>query len=73
MRLRGLMGVAPLGRPSAAAFAVLHRCAVVIRAAHPGATWVSAGMSTDLEAAIAQGATHVRVGSGLLGTRPGAR
>jgi hypothetical protein len=73
LRLRGLMGVAPRRRPAAPAFAALHRCAIAIRAAHPEANWVSAGMSTDLEAAIAHGATHVRVGSGLLGTRPSAR
>ena len=37
---------------------------------HPDATVLSAGMSGDLEAAIACGATHVRVGSAVLGTRP---
>jgi hypothetical protein len=40
---------------------------------HPHADWISAGMSGDLEAAVASGATHVRVGSGLLGARPGKR
>jgi uncharacterized pyridoxal phosphate-containing UPF0001 family protein len=39
--------------------------------AHPGATMISAGMSGDLEAAISAGATHVRVGTALLGGRPG--
>jgi len=42
-----------------------------VRAAHPGATMISAGMSGDLEAAISAGATHVRVGTALLGGRPG--
>ena len=37
---------------------------------HPTATRLSAGMSGDLEEAIAAGATHVRVGSGVLGSRP---
>jgi PLP dependent protein len=37
---------------------------------HPDATWLSAGMSADLEAAIGQGATHLRVGSAVLGQRP---
>ena len=37
---------------------------------HPDATVLSAGMSGDLEAAIAHGATHVRVGSAVLGPRP---
>jgi pyridoxal phosphate enzyme (YggS family) len=73
LRLRGLMGVAPLGAPPGRAFAMLHRCAVSVRAEHPDASWISAGMSGDLEAAIEHGATHVRVGSGLLGTRPPKR
>jgi len=42
-----------------------------VRVAHPGATMISAGMSGDLEAAISAGATHVRVGTALLGGRPG--
>ena len=37
---------------------------------HPSAGVLSAGMSGDLEAAIAVGATHVRVGSAILGSRP---
>jgi PLP dependent protein len=41
-----------------------------LRAAHPGADSISAGMSDDLEAAIRHGATHVRVGTALLGRRP---
>jgi uncharacterized pyridoxal phosphate-containing UPF0001 family protein len=40
-----------------------------IQRAHPDATWISAGMSGDLEAAVAQGATHLRVGSAILGSR----
>lgn len=70
LRLRGLMGVAPPGLPFDGAFAALAACAAAVRAVHPDANWISAGMSTDLEAAIAHGATHVRVGSGLLGKRP---
>ena len=41
----------------------------MVRAAHPGALAISAGMSGDLEDAIAEGATHVRVGTALLGGR----
>ncbi|CCH78872.1 conserved hypothetical protein [Nostocoides japonicum T1-X7] len=41
-----------------------------IRADHPDATWVSAGMSGDLEEAVSAGATHLRVGTAILGTRP---
>ena len=39
----------------------------------PAATWVSAGMSNDLEAAVESGATHVRIGSAVLGGRPPRR
>ena len=39
------------------------------RDAHPGALMISAGMTGDLEYAIAEGATHVRVGTALLGGR----
>ena len=49
------------------------RSADGIRADHPDATWVSAGMSGDLEAALAEGATHLRVGSAILGSRPSHR
>ena len=37
---------------------------------HPGASVLSAGMSGDLEEAVRHGATHVRVGSAVLGSRP---
>jgi pyridoxal phosphate enzyme (YggS family) len=69
LRLRGVMAVAPLGADPAAAFARLAETAARVRAAHPGATWISAGMSGDLEAAVAAGATHVRIGTALLGRR----
>jgi uncharacterized pyridoxal phosphate-containing UPF0001 family protein len=42
-----------------------------VRELVPEATWISAGMSGDLEQAIACGATHVRVGTAVLGNRPG--
>ncbi len=70
LRLRGVMAVAPLGSDPAQAFVLLAEAAAVVRRAAPDATWVSAGMSGDLEQAIAAGATHVRVGSGVLGSRP---
>ncbi|MEU6997742.1 YggS family pyridoxal phosphate-dependent enzyme [Nonomuraea sp. NPDC046570] len=69
VRLGGLMAVAPLGEDPAAAFARLRDLAVAVRAGHPGATMVSAGMSGDLDEAVAHGATHVRVGTALLGLR----
>ena len=67
--LGGLMAVAPLGVPPAAAFAALAELSVIMRSAHPAAVMISAGMSGDLEQAIAAGATHVRVGTALLGSR----
>jgi uncharacterized pyridoxal phosphate-containing UPF0001 family protein len=42
-----------------------------MRASYPEAVIVSAGMSGDMEEAIAAGATHVRIGTALLGGRPG--
>ncbi|MDF3297093.1 YggS family pyridoxal phosphate-dependent enzyme [Streptomyces tropicalis] len=75
LRLDGLMTVAPLtgeyaGRQPAA-FARLVDLSTDLRRAHPAATMVSAGMSADLEEAVAAGATHVRVGTAVLGVRPG--
>lgn len=69
LRLRGLMGVAPLGMPPRAAFAVLPRLRDALLGAHPEAVLISAGMSADLEQALAEGATHLRVGSAVLGAR----
>lgn len=70
LRLRGVMGMAPLDGEPAAAFARLVEVAEVVRADHPSAVVLSAGMSGDLEAAIAAGATHLRVGRAVLGERP---
>jgi len=72
LQLRGVMAVPPLTGPMAdadRAFATLADIAGAVRAQHPDATWVSAGMSHDLEQAIAHGATHVRVGTAILGQR----
>ena len=73
LRLRGVMAVAPLGADPAPAFARLREVAGAVREVAPGATWISAGMSGDLEEAIAHGATHLRVGSAILGTRQSHR
>ena len=70
LRLAGVMAVAPLGADPAAAFATLARIAADLRPDHPQAVAMSAGMSGDLEQAVAAGATHVRVGTALLGHRP---
>lgn len=70
LRLRGVMAVAPLGEAARPAFDRLVDVAQRLRLDHPAATAVSAGMSGDLEAAVAAGATHLRVGSAILGSRP---
>jgi pyridoxal phosphate enzyme (YggS family) len=67
--LAGVMAIAPLTMEPAEAFARLLDSAAVVRAVRPAATVISAGMSGDLEAAIAAGATHVRIGTALLGDR----
>jgi pyridoxal phosphate enzyme (YggS family) len=70
LRLRGLMAVAPLGEEPGGAFARLAEVRADFLREHPDAAVLSAGMSGDLEAAIVHGATHVRVGSAVLGPRP---
>ena len=73
LRLRGVMGMAPLDGDPAAAFARLAEVAEAVCGDHPSAVVVSAGMSGDLEAAVAAGATHLRVGRAVLGERPPLR
>ncbi|WP_155848440.1 YggS family pyridoxal phosphate-dependent enzyme [Arthrobacter sp. 35W] len=73
LRLRGLMAVAPLGADPDAAFERLAELSATLVAAFPGAGELSAGMSGDLEAAVRWGATHLRVGSDVLGPRPTVR
>lgn len=73
LRLGGVMGMAPLGGDPEAAFAILAATAALVQEAHPQADQISAGMSGDLEAAIAAGATQVRLGTALLGERPTLR
>jgi pyridoxal phosphate enzyme (YggS family) len=70
LRLRGVMTVAPTGEDPRPAFVRLARLADEVRRVEPSATWVSAGMSGDLEDAVREGATHVRIGSAVLGPRP---
>jgi pyridoxal phosphate enzyme (YggS family) len=70
LRLRGLMAVAPRGEDPAPAFERLAALSARVRADHPEAVELSAGMSGDMEAAIAAGATIVRVGTALFGDRP---
>lgn len=60
----GLMCIPPEGQDSSPHFAQLARMA-----ADHGLTGLSMGMSSDFEAAIAHGATHIRVGSAIFGAR----
>ncbi|MCY1138689.1 YggS family pyridoxal phosphate-dependent enzyme [Actinoplanes sp. Pm04-4] len=69
LRLGGVMAVAPMDWDPDRAFEVLHGLSERLVKAHPGATAISAGMSGDLEAAVRHGATHVRIGTSLLGMR----
>ncbi len=64
------MAVAPREGDAGEAFARLALLAGELRTSYPEAVMVSAGMSGDLEAAVEHGATHLRVGTALLGSRP---
>ena len=71
--LAGLMAVAPLGSDPEAAFAKLAEISAHLLRDHPAASGISAGMSQDLESAVRAGATHLRIGSDILGSRPALR
>lgn len=70
LRLVGVMAVPPLGGDPLTSYRILREVSEEVRAAHPDATGISAGMSGDLSSAIAAGSTLVRVGTALLGGRP---
>ncbi|WP_382306138.1 YggS family pyridoxal phosphate-dependent enzyme [Herbiconiux sp. UC225_62] len=70
LRLLGVMGVAPLGEEPRPAFARLRELGEAVARAVPGATAISAGMSHDFREAIAEGATHLRIGTAITGNRP---
>jgi pyridoxal phosphate enzyme (YggS family) len=70
LRPAGVMAIAPIEADPDEAFGALAAVAAELRAAHPDATVISAGMSGDLEAAVRNGATHLRIGTALLGGRP---
>lgn len=70
LRLDGVMTVAPLGADPRPVFDELVAMSARLRAGHPGARTVSAGMSDDFEAAVQAGATHLRLGRSILGERP---
>jgi pyridoxal phosphate enzyme (YggS family) len=68
-RLQGLMAVAPLGVDPTVAFSKLSAIHKAFMADFPNANKLSAGMSGDFKEAIAYGATHIRIGSQILGSR----
>jgi len=70
LELAGVMAVAPLHGDPEQAFAALAEIAAAVRASHPAATGISAGMSDDFPVALRYGATMVRVGTALFGGRP---
>ena len=67
--LLGLMAVAPLGIEPMKAFADLAQINQGFVGQYPNSKFLSAGMSGDFETAIKYGATHIRVGSSILGSR----
>ena len=69
LRLQGVMGVAPLGGNDALAFTLLQQVANQIQDFDSRANWISAGMSADFAEALKYGATHLRIGSSILGKR----
>jgi len=70
LRLRGLMAVAALGVEPRRAFARVRELSELLRVGHPDADQLSMGMSGDFAAAIAEGATHLRIGTAITGNRP---
>jgi pyridoxal phosphate enzyme (YggS family) len=73
LRLRGVMAVAPLDEDARPAFARLALLSERVRRIAPEAVAISAGMSHDFTEAIAEGATHLRIGTAITGNRPDAR
>lgn len=73
LALRGLMTVAELEQPAREQFDAVAQMWGALRSHVPGADVFSAGMSGDFDAAIAAGATHLRIGTAILGSRGVAR
>ncbi|HET8958791.1 MAG TPA: YggS family pyridoxal phosphate-dependent enzyme [Microcella sp.] len=72
IRLAGVMAVAPLDESPRSAFARLRLLSERLQRIAPEATAMSAGMSGDFPDAIAEGATHLRIGTAITGKRPAA-
>ena len=73
LRLLGLMAVAPLDAAPRAAFAQVRELSGRVQTLAPEATKLSMGMSADFADAVAEGATHLRIGSAITGNRPHER
>lgn len=69
LELQGVMGVGPLGQDPNPAFSALQNVSRALQEVYPQATWISAGMSDDYPIALKHGATHLRIGSTILGSR----
>jgi len=72
LRLVGVMAVAPLGEQARSAFARVREASERLQTLAPDATKLSMGMSQDFREAIAEGATHLRIGTAITGNRPDA-
>ena len=72
LRLLGLMAVAPLGADPKRSFALVSELGAQMRGIAPDARYLSMGMSQDYAAAIAEAATHLRIGTAITGNRPAA-
>ncbi len=70
LNLMGIMAVAPLEEAPDVAFARVHQASVRLRQSHPEAAFISMGMSHDFREAIRHGATHLRIGTAITGSRP---
>ncbi len=70
LRLRGVMAVAPLEEEPARAFERVASYSERLKALAPDAAWISAGMTADFAEAIRAGATHLRIGTAITGSRP---
>lgn len=68
--LLGVMAVAPLHEEPRRAFALVRDLSETLRRSHPDAVALSMGMSGDFAEAIAEGATHLRIGTAITGNRP---
>jgi pyridoxal phosphate enzyme (YggS family) len=69
LQIVGVMGVGPLNEDPVPAFELLQNTSHRLEKLIPGAKFISAGMSGDFQVAMEYGATHVRLGSSILGTR----